>query len=106
MSFFETLTESNDFMVLDETLKVFNEKNIIKLDKKTMRKRLLTQATLLAAKEANDPIYVKYARHSKLKRQYRQQIQERYHAKGKKKMREYLKARKALDKIDEADGKK
>jgi hypothetical protein len=100
MSFFETLTESNDFLILDETVRVFNERNIVKMDKKTLKKRLLTQATLLASKEANDPLYKKYVKHSKLKRQYRKQIQQKYQAKGRQKMREYLKAHKMLDKVE------
>jgi hypothetical protein len=100
MSFFDTLTESNDFMAFDETVQTFNEANVVKMDKKTLRKRLLTQATLLAAKDANDPTYRKYVKVAKAKRAYRKQLQQKYASKGKQKLREYLKAHKMMDKSE------
>jgi hypothetical protein len=100
MSFFETLTESNDIMALEESVRILNERNVVKMDKQTLKKRLLTQATLLAAKEANDPVFQKYVKASKAKRAYRKQIQQKYESKGRQKVREYLKAHKMLDKHD------
>jgi hypothetical protein len=100
MSFFETLTESNDFMALEETVRVFNERNVVKMDKQTLKKRLLTQATLLAAKDANDALYTKYVKVAKAKRTFRKQIQQKYESKGRQKVREYLKAHKMMDKHD------
>ena len=44
------------------TNKVLNETNYVSLDSATRRKRLERQATLMAAKEANDPLYIKYAK--------------------------------------------
>jgi len=100
MSFFESLTESNDAMVFDETMQVFNERNVVKMDKQTLKRRLLSQATLLAAKEANDPIYQKYLKVAKAKRAYRKTLQQKFASKGKQKVREYLKAHKILDKTE------
>jgi hypothetical protein len=100
MSFFETLTESNDFMALEESVRVLNERNVVKMDKQTLKKRLLTQATLLAAKDANDPLYQKYVKVAKAKRAFRKQIQQKYEAKGRQKVREYLKAHQMMDKND------
>lgn len=97
LEFFKDLNESSDDMILEESYKVLNERNIVKMDKITLKKRLLTQSTLLAAKEAKDPIYFKYAKFAKLKRSYRKMIQKKYLAQGKHKMKEFLRTHKALD---------
>jgi hypothetical protein len=89
MSFFETLTESSNDIILENTL---NEANVVKMDKATLKKRLLTQATLLAAKDANDPLYHKYVKVAKQKRHFRKLIQQKYAAKGQAKVREFMKA--------------
>lgn len=95
MSFFETLTESNNDMLLEQTL---NEANVVKMDKETLKKRLLTQATLLSAKDANDPLYQKYVKVAKQKRHFRQLIQQKYSAKGQAKVREFMKAHQMINK--------
>jgi hypothetical protein len=95
-SFFEVITESNNDIVLEDTLKLYTEANVVKMDKTTLRKRLLTQATLLAAKDANDALYQKYVKVAKAKRHYRAQIQRKYQAKGQQKVREFLKAHQML----------
>jgi hypothetical protein len=95
MSFFETLNESNHDMLLEQTLQ---EANVVKMDKATLKKRLLTQATLLAAKDANDPLYQKYVKHAKAKRHFRQLIQQKYQAKGQAKVREFMKAHQMINK--------
>ncbi|AST99863.1 hypothetical protein PBI_PBS1_41 [Bacillus phage PBS1] len=88
-SFFNLLTESNTSdIILEQT---FQEANVVRMDKQTLKKRLLTQATLLAAKDANDPIYQKYVKAAKQKRHFRSQIQQKYGAKGQAKVREFLK---------------
>lgn len=67
----------------------FNEANIIRLDPITSRKRRLRQATLMAAREANDPLYIKYVKASKRRRTTRNQIQTKFASKGKLKLAEY-----------------
>jgi len=66
-----------------------NEANVIRLDAQTARKRRLRQATLMAAREANDPLYIKYQKASKRRRALRKQIQIKYESKGKLKLGEY-----------------
>jgi hypothetical protein len=95
MSFFETLNESNHDMLLEQTLQ---EANVVKMDKATLKKRLLTQATLLAAKDANDALYHKYVKHAKAKRHFRGLIQQKYQAKGQAKVREFMKAHQMINK--------
>ena len=76
------------------TNKVLNETNYISLDSATRRKRLERQATLMAAKEANDPLYIKYAKVSKTRRKLREQIQQKYASIGKTKYYEYTQRQK------------
>jgi len=90
----ETEVQTNDFTVLEETVRTFNEANVVRMDKQTLKRRLMTQATLLAAKEANDALYQRYVKASKLKRSLRLQIQQKYQSKGKQKVREYLQTQK------------
>lgn len=85
--------ESVEFQSMDAIL---NEANIIKMDKNTLRKKLLTQSILLACKESGDALYGKYVKASKLKRELRKKINQKYSNAGKKKMREFLKAKKQL----------
>ena len=76
------------------TNKVLNETNYVSLDSATRRKRLERQATLMAAKEANDPFYIKYAKVSKTRRKLREQIQQKYASLGKTKYYEYTQRQK------------
>ena len=87
--------ESAEFQSLDTIL---TEANIVRMDKATLRKKLLTQSILLACKESGDPIYAKYVKASKLKKELRKKINQKYSNAGKKKMREFLKAKKQLGK--------
>lgn len=80
------LTESD---VLEETFKFLSEKSIMKLDANSAKKRMLTQASLIAAKEANDPLYVKYVKASKKRRELRAILHKKYQAQGAKKVREW-----------------
>jgi len=89
------LTSEQEDKVLDETISYLTEANMVRMDKKTMRRRLFTQATLLAAKEDNSPLYKKYHMHSVKKRELRRQIQLKYASKGRTKVREYEARRKA-----------
>ena len=92
----KTLNESTTYVALQETYDILMEKSVVKMDKSTLKKRLLTQATLLAAKEAGAQEYIKYVKHSKAKRHYRKLIQDKYGAKGRQKYNEFIKAHKAL----------
>lgn len=93
MSIFNIFSESSDERVLNESVRILNERNVIKMDKGTMKKRLLSQATLLAAKEANDPLYSKYVKATRIRKECRKLIQVKYASKGKTKMMTYLKNR-------------
>lgn len=94
-TFFETLTESENFDELEKTYKSLQESNVVRMDKNTMKKRLMTQATLLAAKDANDPLYQKYVKVAKAKRKFRTAIQQKYASKGQQKVRDFIKAQQA-----------
>lgn len=81
---------NNDDRVLQETMEVLTEANIVKMDKATLKKRLITQATLLSAKDANDKLYHKYVKATKIRRKCRKLIQKKYEAKGKQRVKQYL----------------
>lgn len=95
MSFKNFLTESQEDEMFDKTIKLLTESNVVRMDRNTMRKRLFTQATLAAAREANDPFYIKYNKHNKLRKKYRRLIQERFAAQGRRKLAEYDARRRA-----------
>jgi len=59
-----------------------NEANVIKLDQQTMKKKMIRRAELAAAKNADDPLFHKYIKHSKLRKQYRRAIHEKYNSKA------------------------
>lgn len=98
MNFLEEINLNDDVECLNESYKLLTEKSIVKMDKNTLKKRLMTQATLLAAKEANSPDYAKYIKVSKAKRFYRKNIQKKFGAKGKQKYAQFIKAHRALSK--------
>lgn len=87
---FEGLAE-----ILAEGMEVRHESNKVVMDKQTLRKRLLTQATLLACKDSGDKLYTKYLKAAKAKKHYRQLIQAKYEAKGQQKLKAFLAAQKA-----------
>ena len=51
---------NEDLDLFDDDYNLINESNYIMLDSATKRKRLLRQATFLAAKENQDPLTLKY----------------------------------------------
>ena len=59
-----------------------NEANVIKLDNQTMKKKMIRRAELAAAKAADDPLYHKYVKHTKIRKQYRRQIHDKYNSKA------------------------
>jgi len=99
------MTKLDSNKILEETFQVLCERNIIKMDKMTLKKKLFTQSTLLCAKEANDPLYVKYVRATKLRRACRQAIQEKYAAKGKIRMKQYLASQKGAKRREKSSSK-
>lgn len=80
----------------DSLNQILTEANIVRMDKQTLKKKLLTQSILLACKEAGDPLYAKYVKASKLKKAIRAKINVKYSNAGKKKMKEFLKAQKTM----------
>ena len=98
-SYFESLNEDfqseqrqieSDDRVLDESFEFLNERSIVKMDKNSMKKRLLNQAILQAAREANDPLYKKYVKATAIRKSCRETLRQKYQAAGKTKMREYI----------------
>lgn len=77
------------FEGIDKLTQSLSEANIMRLDSATARKRRLRHATLMAAKEAQDPLYFRYAKLSKARRATREKIQVKYESKGKLKLAEY-----------------
>lgn len=82
-------SEFENFAALDEADRILSEQSIVKMDTATKRRRMLTQAVLIAAKEANDPLYIKYQKASKRRRMLRAEIQKKYQAAGAKKLRDW-----------------
>lgn len=72
-----------------------NEANVVKLDNQTMKKKMIRRAELAAAKSADDPLYHKYVKHSKLRKQYRRQIHEKYNSKANIIYKQWVAANKA-----------
>lgn len=87
----DLLNESMDVMSAQE---VFLEANIIKMDVKTLKKRLLRRCALFVAKENNDPLYAKYVKFAKAKKEMRAQIQKKYEGPAKAKLKELINRRK------------
>lgn len=83
------LTKLEEQIIEATDEKILQEANIIRLDERTSRKRRLNQACLIAAKEANDPIYFKYQKAAKRRLALREQIRQKYATKGKLKLAEY-----------------
>lgn len=94
MAFFDGYSNSDIMEYMNEAfdLLTLQEANIVKMDKKTMKKKMLRRATLAAAKAANDPLYHKYLKHTKLRKQYRIQIQEKYQGKAKIVVKQWIAA--------------
>ena len=80
---------NEDLDLFDDDYNLINESNYIMLDSATKRKRLLRQATLLAAKENQDPLYLKYVSVSRRRRSLREKIQQKYASKGRQKLAEF-----------------
>ncbi|QXN67875.1 hypothetical protein FPHOBKDP_00121 [Listeria phage LPJP1] len=104
-TFFNYNNEESSMQTLEESLSYLEEANIVRLDKRTAKKRLYTQAVLISAKEANDPLYRKYVKYSKLRRETRRAIQLKYASKGKQKLREFGEKRKAKSESKKVEDK-
>lgn len=95
MSQFDEMFEQSSYEVLEESLQVLNEVNKVQFDKQTKKKRLLTQAELICAKEAGDPLYDKYKKFTAGRKKCRVLIHNKYEAKAKVKVKDFLQRRKA-----------
>ena len=94
MSFFDNYGSENVIEYMDEAFNVLAEANIVKMDKQTQKKKMLRRATLAAAKQADDPLFHKYIKHTKLRKMYRRQIQDKYAGKAQMIMRQWIAANK------------
>lgn len=94
MEFLNEMYDENAYKALDETMDILNEVNKVVFDKATMKKRLMKQAELICAKEAGDPLFEKYAKFTKGRKKTRALIHQKYEAKAKVKIKEYLQRRK------------
>ena len=92
--FFDDYTENETFESLDEAYEVLQEKSIVKMDNKSMKKRLFRRSTLEAARRAKDPLFAKYIKHTKYRKMYRRQIEEKYASKARAIVKGWLAARK------------
>lgn len=93
----EMYDDKTSYEVLDESLQILNEVNKVVFDKATKKKRLLTRAELLCAKEAGDDLYVKYCKFTKGRKKVRALIHNKYEQKAKVKLKEFLKRRKEIE---------
>lgn len=96
-NFFDNYSTDNTLEYMNESFRVLNETNIVKMDMKTMKRRMMTRATLAAAKQADDPLYKKYVKHTKLRKTYRRQIEQKYASKAKVIVRQWMAANKGSD---------
>lgn len=96
----ELSEESNEqiFAILDESMEIMNqnilnEKSIVKMDKQTIRKRMLNQAVLAVADERKDPMYIKYQKATRLRMKMRSALRKKYGSQARSKLSEYIYAR-------------
>lgn len=107
--FLEDLTASNtsDEATLNECMERFleevnilNEKNVVKMDKKTLRKKAITRMALSLAQKAGDPAFDKYMKYSALRKHYRKLIANKYGSKATAAYRKYLQDKNSKAKED------
>lgn len=94
MSFLNEIYNESTDTILNETFQVLNEVNKVQFDKQTLKKRLLSQAELICAKEEGSPIYDKYIKATLIRRKCRDLIHSQFSNKAKLKVKEWLKNRK------------
>jgi len=95
MSFFDNYSTDNTLEYMNESFKILSETSIVRMDKQSMKRRMMTRASLAAAKQADDPLYHKYIKHTKLRKMYRRQIQEKYASKAKMIAKNWINANRA-----------
>ena len=93
--------------ILDESVNILQEATNSKriIGTKELKKRLLRQCELILAKEANDQLYHKYVKATKIRRKCRALIHEKYKGKAPARLREYIKAQKEAKKAKPAPKK-
>lgn len=94
MSFLDEIYNESTEVILNETFQVLNEVNKVQFDKQTLKRRLLSQAELICAKEAGSPVYDKYIKATIIRRKCRDIIHAQFANKAKVKVKEWLKNRK------------
>lgn len=101
-SFLKLYEENTSFDYLDNTLEVINEANnnyVVKYNRKAIYKRLLKRAELKLAHDHEDMLLRKYLKASKIRRETRAAIHEKYGAKAAMQVKVWLKARKEKEKL-------
>ena len=94
-TFTDSMSDKQMIKNFSEAVEVINERSIVKMDKVAAKKKLFARATLISAKNANDPLYTKYVKASKIRKACREAIQIKYASKGKQLMKDYLIAQKS-----------
>lgn len=95
--FTNSIFEKETDVVLDEACNILaeataNSKHIVGTKEK--KKRLLRMCELILAKEANDPLYSKYIKATKIRKKCRALIHEKYKGKAPQRLKMYLKEQK------------
>lgn len=85
----------NSEEILQETMDVLQEANKVKFDKKTLKKRMLTQCELLVAKDDEPALFNAYVKATKRRKKARALIHAKCATKAKAKLRQLLLNRKA-----------
>lgn len=94
MSFMNMVYSNNELNVLEESLQLLSEVNKVVMDKATIKRRMLSRAELLVAKEEADPLYDKYVKATKIRIKTRKLIHAKYESKAKVKLKQLMIARK------------
>ena len=88
------LSDDEAYELMSEGL--LSERNIVKYDKQTKRKRLAGQAAILIAKEKNDPLYHKLKKVYKQRKMLKDAIQKKYGTKGALRAKQMMQNNKVL----------
>lgn len=94
--FADIYREKDTYDFLDESLEFINEADnyTVKYNKKTQYKRMLKLAELKLARDNGDILFNKYLKASKIRRECRAAIHEKYGTKAAAQVRMWVKARK------------
>lgn len=90
----EHFMESIDQMLEDSEPELFEEKNIVRLDRNTVFNQLVGLFSLVIARRRKDPAFAIYAKGSALRRKGKQAIKKKYASRAIPIARKYLRKRK------------